>query len=108
MKKKAKKEELEEQDNTKLETNEALEKIAKNEDNEEFEEFSDVNSNHSFKFIRKTIVIIILLFCVTEPRIVKLAFNPFLLLTVTESRRLFLKDQENYRKNNEKRKIINS
>ena len=54
------------------------------------------------------IVIIILLFCVTEPRIVKLAFNPFLLLAVTESRRLFLKDQENYRKDNEKRKIINS
>lgn len=61
MKKKAKKEELEEQDNTKLEPNEVLEKIAKDEDNEEFEEFSDVNSNHSFKFIRKTIVIIILL-----------------------------------------------
>lgn len=61
MKKKAKKEEFEEQDNTELEPNEALEKIAKDEDNEEFEEFSDVNSNHSFKFIRKTIVIIILL-----------------------------------------------
>lgn len=61
MKKKAKKEEFEEQDNTELKPNEALEKIAKDEDNEEFEEFSDVNSNHSFKFIRKTIVIIILL-----------------------------------------------
>ena len=61
MKKKAKKEELEEQDNKKLEPNEVLEKIAKDEDNKEFEEFSDVNSNHSFKFIRKTIVIIILL-----------------------------------------------
>lgn len=33
------------------------------------------------------IIVFILVFCVTEPRLIKLAFNPFLLLSVTERRK---------------------
>lgn len=37
------------------------------------------------KYYISWIIMIVLLLCVTEPRLVKLAFNPFLLLSVTES-----------------------
>ena len=36
------------------------------------------------------LALIILVFCVTEPRLVKLAYNPFMLLAVTESSKYFL------------------
>lgn len=49
------------------------------------------------------ILMIILVFCITEPRLVKLAYNPFLLLTVTESLKYIGKKQKH-----EETEIINS
>lgn len=49
------------------------------------------------------IVMIILVFCITEPRLVKLAYNPFLLLAVTESIEYIGKKHDH-----EKTEIVNS
>ena len=55
------------------------------------------------------IVLIVLAFCVTEPRLVKIAYNPFLLLVVTELEKYITDinyEREGYR--NEKTEVINS
>ena len=52
---------------------------------------------------------IVLAFCVTEPRLVKIAYNPFLLLVVTELEKYITDinyEREGYR--NEKTEVINS
>ena len=56
------------------------------------------------------LALIILVFCVTEPRLVKLAYNPFLLLAVTESSKYFLNrfGQKNRGTDNEETEIVNS
>lgn len=55
------------------------------------------------------IVLIVLAFCVTEPRLVKIAYNPFLLLVVTELEKYITDinyERGGYR--NEKTEVINS
>lgn len=56
------------------------------------------------------LALIILVFCVTEPRLVKLAYNPFMLLAVTESSKYFLNrfGQKNRGTDNEETEIVNS
>ena len=68
--------------------------------------YSSIRNKHTYLC---WIVLIVLVFCVTEPRLIKIAYNPFLILVVTELEKYITDinyEREGYR--NEKTEVINS